>query len=145
LAASVARYALCKPGMEGEGEEAVMRTIGRVDWLMGRYDTKGDASHPMHGRPAEPAQCAIYTAALNYVNAVESALDSPQGHKGVHEYGIVQKQDLLDLVLLTRTELSKEDRSRVMVMITMDAHGRDTIADLVKQEVDDKGQFQWSR
>ena len=61
MAASVARYALCKPGMEGEGEEAVMRTIGRVDWLMGRYDTKGDASHPMHGRPAEPAQCAIYT------------------------------------------------------------------------------------
>ena len=79
------------------------------------------------------------------MNAVESALDSPQGHKGVHEYGIVQKQDLLDLVLLTRTEISKEDRSRVMVMITMDAHSRDTIADLVKQEVDDKGQFQWSR
>ena len=75
------------------------------------------------------------------MNAVESALDSPQGHKGVHEYGIVQKQDLLDLVLLTRTEISKEDRSRVMVMITMDAHSRDTIADLVKQEVDDKGQF----
>jgi dynein heavy chain len=99
----------------------------------------------MSGRPAEPAQCAIYTAALNYVDSVERALDSPEGYKAVHQYGEIQKQDLLDLVLLTRTELTKEDRSRVMVMITMDAHSRDTIADLVKQEVCDKSQFQWSR
>ena len=99
----------------------------------------------MSGRPAEPAQCAIYTAALNYVDSVERALDSPEGYKAVHQYGEIQKQDLLDLVLLTRTEITKEDRSRVMVMITMDAHSRDTIADLVKQEVCDKSQFQWSR
>ena len=32
-----------------------------------------------------------------------------------------------------------------MVMITMDAHSRDTIKDLVAQEVSDKSQFQWSR
>ena len=32
-----------------------------------------------------------------------------------------------------------------MVMITMDAHSRDTIKDLVTQEVSDKSQFQWSR
>ena len=33
-----------------------------------------DATHVMAGRPAEPAQCAIYVAAMNYVNEVEAAM-----------------------------------------------------------------------
>ena len=34
----------------------------------------------MAGRPAEPAQCAIYVAAMNYVNEVEAAMDSSEGY-----------------------------------------------------------------
>lgn len=131
---SAARYAELK--MDAE------RTVGRIDWLMKRYDIKGDESHPMKGRPAEPAQCAIYTAAMNYVFEVEKALDGVDNFKAVERYGKIQNQDLTDLVLLTRTKVAPEDRGRIMVLITMDAHSRDTIQDLVRQEVTDKSQFQ---
>ena len=36
-------------------------------------------------------------------------------------------QQLNDLIKLTQTDLSKADRTRVMVMITMDSHSRDVI------------------
>ena len=134
---SAARYAKLKVN--------ALRTDGRIDWLMERYDIKGNENHVMNGRPAEPAQCAIYTAAMNYVFEVEKALDSDESWKAVEKYGKIQNQDLLDLVLLTRTPVSAEDRGRIMVLITMDAHSRDTIADLVRQKVENKGQFQWSR
>jgi hypothetical protein len=54
------------------------------------------------------AQCAIYTAAMNYVFEVEKGLDSEEGWKAVERYSKIQNQDLLDLVLLTRTPVSSE-------------------------------------
>lgn len=43
------------------------------------------------------------------------------------EYNKLQVQQLTDLIQVTRTELKKEDRQKVMNMITIDAHSRDMI------------------
>ena len=41
-------------------------------------------------------------------------------------YSDRQKQDLIDLVRLTQTNLKGSERQRVMCLITMDAHTRHT-------------------
>jgi len=45
---------------------------------------------------------------MNYVFEVEKGLDSEEGWKAVERYSKIQNQDLLDLVLLTRTPVSSE-------------------------------------
>jgi hypothetical protein len=50
---------------------------------------------------------------------------------------------LTDLITLTRTNLTRADRTRVMVMVTMDAHARDIIAGLVKGRIMSPTAFQW--
>ena len=62
----------------------------------------------------------------------------------MEEYGVRMRADLLNLVKTTRGKLGKEDRSRVMVMITMDAHGRDVLDGLVAAKVDSKDNFKWA-
>ena len=47
---------------------------------------------------------------------------------GSLKYTDKQNRDLSDLVNLTVTRLTKNERQRVMCMITMDAHGRDIVA-----------------
>tara|TARA_B110000971_G_C19858307_1_gene430416 strand:- start:19 stop:579 length:561 start_codon:yes stop_codon:yes gene_type:complete len=58
-------------------------------------------------------------------------------------YNDVQITQLNDLIHLTQTDLTKEDRTRVMVMITMDSHSRDVIKKLLKENALTKEDFQW--
>jgi hypothetical protein len=50
---------------------------------------------------------------------------------------------LTELIALTRTTLTRADRTRVMVMVTMDAHARDIIAGLIQGGVTSPTAFQW--
>ncbi len=61
----------------------------------------------------------------------------------MQEYNDIQNIQLSDLIALTRTSLSRSDRTRVMVMITMDAHARDVIANLIHERVESPLSFQW--
>ena len=64
------------------------------------------------------------------------------------EYNEQQIEQLTDLIKVTSGfsefgKLSKGDRTRVMVCITMDAHGRDIVQKLVREKVDKVSAFQW--
>ena len=48
-----------------------------------------------------------------------------------------------DLVRLTGGDLDGENRTRIMVCITMDSHGRDIVQKLIREKVSDATEFQW--
>lgn len=45
---------------------------------------------------------------------------------------------LNQLIDLTRSELKRDDRQRIMSLITMDAHARDIVLMLIRENVTDK-------
>lgn len=112
--------------------------LPRVDWLMHR--------DPATGRPADPAQVVLLTLAVNYVQEVEEAFErlacgaDPRALEAQYERQVAQ---LSDLIRLTQSELSREDRQRVMVCITMDAHARDVVEKLCREKAGHAGCFQW--
>ena len=59
------------------------------------------------------------------------------------EYNQLQIDDLSDLVRLTGGDLDGENRTRIMVCITMDSHGRDIVQKLIREKVSDATEFQW--
>ena len=96
-------------------------------------------------RPLDPAQTTLLVLAINYVKEAEEALT--QLNNGATDallkYSEKQKQQLSDLVTLTQSDLSKGDRTRVMVCITMDAHGRDIVENMIRSNVDTVDSFMW--
>ena len=110
-------------------------TQARVEWLMHRDS---------QNRPADPAQVALFVAGSRYVQEVNNAfgrlLDDPEAMKAQLDLIIHQ---LKELIILTQGKLGKGDRQRVMCMITMDAHSRDIITRLLRENVTDIDQFQW--
>lgn len=111
----------------------------RIDWLMHKDSRTG--------QPSDPAQIVLLTLAVNYVHEVEEAFErmrtgeDPKALSAQHRRQIEQ---LSALIRLTQSSnLSKEDRQRVMVCITMDAHSRDIVERLCREQVDDVNCFQW--
>ena len=102
----------------------------RTDWLM-------DASDD--GDPTDPGQLTLLISFAHHVAHTEKAI--PSGT--LKEYAEKQNRDLADLVNLTVTALSKNERQRVMCMITMDAHGRDIVQKLIRIGVDRVSHFEW--
>lgn len=115
--------------------------MGRNEWLMHKKpepNPKEDAS--------DPAQIILITLAINYVEEVEQAFRDMQekpNPKAMKEYSGKQVEQLKDLIRLTQTKLNKSDRTRVMVCITMDAHSRDIVFGMIRDEVQDVSAFQW--
>lgn len=113
------------------------QSMSRTEWVMA-LDESGK-------RPADPAQIILLTLACNYVQEVEDTFKSIAAGEpgGLTKYNQKQIDQLADLVKLTQGSLDKEHRTRIMVCITMDAHGRDIIAKLIRENVSDVTSFQW--
>ena len=102
----------------------------RAEWLL--------ESNPA-GYSLDPAQIAILVLSIQSVMVIEGAMDN----NTLVLYSDRQKQDLIDLVRLTQTNLKGSERQRVMCLITMDAHTRDILGKLIKEVSVDKNDFQW--
>ena len=87
----------------------------RTEWFL---DANAD------GQSSDPAQIALLVAGIQSVLGVEDAMDSiEQGEaNALQVYADRQRQDLVDLVRLTQTNLKGGERQRVMCLITMDAY-----------------------
>ena len=111
-------------------------TQPRVEWLL----HKG-----ADGNPMDAAQLALLVSAMVYVKEVYSVFDDIEaGNKNAMvEYRNKVVGGLNDLIVTTRTGLNKENRTRVMTMITMDAHSRDCVDKLIREEVQFATAFQW--
>ena len=119
-------------------ENSVARypTQKRTTWLLNRT---------ADGKPTDPAQISLLVSGMEYVKLMELSFDAlVGGNSDGMRGGLKQAEDdLADLVRLTMTNLSRADRSRVMCMITLDAHGRDIFTKMVLENVPDKSAFQW--
>lgn len=54
----------------------------------------------------------------------------------MQDYNQFQVKQLTKLIDVTRTDLKKEDRQKVMNMITIDAHSRDMVESIVESGAD---------
>ena len=101
--------------------------------------------HRFNERACDPAQIVLLVSGITMVTELEDAMDvvaAGDAH-GVEAFGERQIGQLQDLIKLTQTALSKGDRMRVMCMITLDAHTRDMIAKLLRENALAKSDFQW--
>jgi len=111
--------------------------LPRPEWLL--------AKNEVTARPLDPAQTTLLILAINYVREVEEVFELiGQGNPdAMSMYSEKQIDQLSDLIRLTQSNLNKGDRTRVMVCITMDAHGRDIVQRMIRMKVDAIGHFQW--
>lgn len=115
--------------------------MDRNDWLMHKKpepNPKQDSS--------DPAQIILLSLAIFYVQEVEDAFKdimTASNANSMKEYKIKQVEQLNGLIRLTQSKLNKSDRTRVMVCITMDAHSRDIVINMIRDECSDVACFQW--
>ena len=112
---------------------------GRGDWLLdvSTQSGKSDAS--------DAAQIVLLVAAVTYVQEATKAMVEIKGgdKDGMTKHYTRVAEQLKELVLLTKGELTKVARTKVMCMITLDAHSRDIIDKLIRQDAAYVESFQW--
>ena len=108
----------------------------RIQWLM---NTEND-------EPTDPAQISLLASAVFYVQEVEQVfLAIKSGSKqAMGDYSGKQMMQLENLIQLTQKDgIAKRDRTRIMCMITMDAHSRDIVQKFLLENVTEASAFQW--
>ena len=118
-------------------------SMSRSDWLMHK---KKDPNP--NEDSSDPAQIILLSLAIFYVEEVEQAFrdmnhKSSPNKNAMKDYSLKQVDQLKELIRLTQTKLNKSDRTRVMVCITMDAHSRDIVLGMIRDEVSEVTHFQW--
>ena len=115
--------------------------LPRSDWLMHKKPPNGSSE----AESSDPAQIILLTLAIYYVQEVEEAFEGIRmgNSKAIRQYSEKQVDQLKELIRLTQTKLNKSDRTRVMVCITMDAHSRDIVLGMIRDEVTEVSHFMW--
>ena len=117
--------------------------MNRGEWMI---DFRDDVAEEDQGIvPVDPAQIVSLVASAKYIEQAEAALQAGKDGdvNAVKEYNKKQAEELAELIRLTRRDLSKAKRTRVMVAITMDSHSRDVIEKLVNDDIRDPESFHW--
>lgn len=101
--------------------------------------------HKVEGRASDAAQIALLVASMQYVIEVEAAMERfAKGElDAMQTYSQMQLQQLNSLIRLTQRDLTKADRQRIMSLITLDAHNRDVVTMLMRENAMKKTDFQW--
>ena len=108
----------------------------RINWIMDKTEA---------GKPSDPAQVMLVVAGTAFVHDVEAAFDAMmvgdvKAMSKVYDEILVE---LKELVKQTHKSLDRTNRQRVMTQITMDAHSRDVVLKLVRDNVTSKSSFRW--
>eukprot|EP00903_Cladosiphon_okamuranus_P015249 g14093.t1 len=92
----------------------------------------GVGSEEVEFEPAIPLEGKVEI----YMQVEAAFIDGQKGKKdALIHYNKQQIDQLNDLIRLTQSDLTKGDRTRVMVCITMDAHGRDVVQKMAREGV----------
>jgi dynein heavy chain len=113
------------------------QNLSRSEWVLAKDENTK--------RPLDPAQTTLFVLAVNYVEEVEEVFDDIKGgnRDAMKSYSQKQVEQLSGLIELTQSDLSKGDRTRIMVCITMDAHSRDIVQKMVRNKVNTVDSFMW--
>jgi len=114
----------------------------RIAWLR---DSQPTRAGPVNASDA--AQVGLLIAAVYYTKECEAAMaESAKQNGSVEpiqrflEHTVTQ---LNALIVLTKTDLDKSTSTRVMTMITYDAHSRDMVEKAIRQQAYQATSFQW--
>ena len=120
---------------------ALYAKIERKHWVMHK---KPDPNPNQDS--SDPAQIILLTLAVFYVEEVEVVLRGMQSGGSSQlmvDYSQKQVAQLNELIILTQSKLDKSDRTRIMVCITMDAHSRDMVINMIRDKVGEVHHFMW--
>ena len=111
-------------------------TQRRTEWMM---------SKTPKGETVDPAQIILLSAQIDFVRQIEKTMGLVLAgdRRAMERYMEIVRVQLADLITLTQTGLGSGDRQRVMCMITMDAHNRDTVECLIREKALSVTDFQW--
>lgn len=131
--------------------EVYMNTI--VDKMRGELKTNLENSMRAYDNPKPrhewlfdwTSQMILVVNQIYWCQEVEQAFtDMSAGKKdAMKEYNQKQINQLTDLIRVTRTDVPKDQRQKVMNMITIDAHSRDVIQVVIESGAQVKTAFQW--
>ncbi|KAH8057769.1 hypothetical protein JL722_6307 [Aureococcus anophagefferens] len=111
---------------------------------IGRYASTAASDGRTNG--ADAGQIGLLIAAIYYTKECEDAMEKIAGNGDEAPYVEFQTRTLAqlsDLILLTKGKLDGAMRTRVMCMITYDAHSRDMIEKTLRAKSYQISSFQW--
>ena len=132
--------------LTAEAHKSVKRYLTsspRTQWLQ---DTKKVSDGRKNS--ADAAQIALLVAAIYYTKESEDAMrameaDPSLGEKPYLDFQKKTLQQLTDLIKCVMTDLDKATRTKVMCMITYDAHSRDMIEGTLRMKMYQISSFKW--
>ncbi len=132
--------------LTAEAHKSVKRYLTsspRTQWLQ---DTKKVSDGRKNS--ADAAQIALLVAAMYYTKESEDAMrameaDPSLGEKPYLDFQKKTLQQLTDLIKCVMTDLDKATRTKVMCMITYDAHSRDMIEGTLRMKMYQISSFKW--
>lgn len=88
-----------------------------------------------------PGQVVICVGQTYWTSGVHEAINA--GPKGLSDYCDQLESELQEIVALVRGKLSKQVRTTLGALVTLDVHARDVTIDLRKKGVTSDADFQW--
>jgi dynein heavy chain len=94
-----------------------------------------------------PAQHAVVGTQLYWTEESEASLDEFENgtEDAVKKHLHQCTKRLEDLIKLVQGKLVKNDRNKIITVITMDVHGRDVVHGLVHEKTEGPGSFAWQQ
>lgn len=92
-----------------------------------------------------PAQIALITSQIVWTEEVEATLEELEGGQedALRKYNEICTQRLEGLIKLVQGNLSKEDRIKIITIITIDVHNRDVVTMFIQKKVESNIDFNW--
>uniref|UniRef100_A0A8C3DV64 Dynein axonemal heavy chain 12 n=1 Tax=Corvus moneduloides TaxID=1196302 RepID=A0A8C3DV64_CORMO len=88
-----------------------------------------------------PGQVVLCVSQMYWTSEVHEVLrDGPKGLKGYYDTLQLQLNDIVELV---RGKLSKQTRTTLGALVTIDVHARDVIKEMIESGVQSETDFQW--
>ncbi|MGH0123655.1 UNVERIFIED_CONTAM: hypothetical protein FKN15_012795 [Acipenser sinensis] len=88
-----------------------------------------------------PGQVVLCTSQMYWISEVHEAIQS--GPQGLKEYYKQLQGQLNDIVELVRGKLSKQTRTTLGALVTIDVHARDVVMEMIEKGVSHESDFQW--
>eukprot|EP01028_Stygiella_incarcerata_P004265 TRINITY_DN1920_c0_g2_i1.p1 TRINITY_DN1920_c0_g2~~TRINITY_DN1920_c0_g2_i1.p1 ORF type:complete len:4143 (+),score=1128.32 TRINITY_DN1920_c0_g2_i1:148-12576(+) len=89
-----------------------------------------------------PGQVILGVSQLFWTKDVESFLEK-SGAKGLHACLQSLNKQMETLIKLVRGDLSSLDRATLSALVVLEVHGRDVVANMVKEKVTSATEFEW--
>ena len=135
--------------LDGKVEEYMNATVAKMRSELRGYLDDSIKAYPSKARTEWvfdwPSQLTLVVNQVFWTHEVDEAFANMAKDKdSLKKYSETQVKQLTDLIALTRTELPKPKRTKVMNMITIDAHSRDIVNNMVEAKVDKADDFLWA-